>query len=85
MLRLLPLWLTLLAACAPATERVFTATYVPAELRRPVPAPMRPVVTNRDTALLIIDYDEALALANGQIVTIDKILSMADAPAGGAK
>ena len=55
----------LLTACAPVPPPL-----IPDALLQPVPRPMRPVVTQRDAALLIVDYDEALGRANSQIEAI---------------
>lgn len=58
----------LLTACAEVPKPL-----IPDALLRPVPRPMRTIETQRDAALLIVDYDEALAQANSQIEAIRKI------------
>jgi hypothetical protein len=64
--------LALCAACDPDSQ--FIRPDVPAELLEPVPVPDRPVTSNRAAALLLVDYDEALAAANGKIAAIGEIV-----------
>ena len=59
----------LLTACAEVAPPL-----IPDALLAPVPRPTRPVVTQRDAALLIVDYDEALGRANSQIEAIRAIV-----------
>lgn len=63
----------LLTACAPDPQVVLRAPEIPAELLTPEPVPARPAETLADVGLLLVDYDEALARANGKIVAIGEI------------
>lgn len=70
-MRIYPLligFVLLSSACAPIPQ-------IPDALLQPVARPARPVVTQRDTALLIVDYDEALGRANSQLAGIRKIVA----------
>ncbi len=71
--------LMLLTACE--TTRV---EYRPAEidptLLRPCPAPELQGQTNADVAILIVEYDGALACANGRIAAIAETISKQEGP-----
>lgn len=58
-----------LAGCAPGPAPI------PDALLQPVPRPTREAKTVKDAGMLIIDYDQALGEANGQIVAIGEIVN----------
>lgn len=75
-------FVTLIAGCAAPPPRTAASSppparpvVIPPELLEPVPVPAREVATLRDAALKFVDYDEALGRANGQIVTIGRIVA----------
>lgn len=75
-----------LTSCAPApvVERVVQVVpEVPTILRTPVTVPPRPVETLTDVGLILADHVEGLAAANGRIVAVDCILTVAEATARG--
>lgn len=63
-----------LAACAPERTQIISPP-IPNELLAPVPAPARDARTLRDLGLLVVDYDEALSVANSRIEAIAEILA----------
>lgn len=59
-------------------EYIEVTPLVPPELRKPVEPPQRQVEGIKDVGLVLADQAEALDKANGQITSIDCILTAAE-------
>lgn len=68
----------LIASCTVETEYRNIVPDVPAALRQPVKVPDRKAETLADVGVILTDHVEALDRANGQISTIDCILTAAE-------
>ena len=74
-----------MSGCDPVQTTRLISPAIPAELLEPVPVPYRPAETLKELGLLVVDYDQALGIANSKIEATGEIIDRFNKRISGAE